>query len=138
MTLTKCDTRSISIGCEPQKLLDYVANPENLTEWCHGYCQSIKVEDGEWMVETTDGLMDLRVDVNRYYGIVDHYFTDAMGFVWCQPMRITSNGEGSEVLFTVCQHPYHSENQHRRQLSRVERGLIHLKQIMEKRFAMAV
>ncbi|OGX07964.1 MAG: polyketide cyclase, partial [Omnitrophica WOR_2 bacterium GWA2_47_8] len=98
-------TLNISINCAPKKVYDFVSNAQNLPKWAKTFIRSIKKVNNEWIAETPQGPVAMRIVDKNSFGILDHYVKPPVGGEIYVPMRVIPNGKGSEVLFTVFQQP---------------------------------
>ena len=127
----KSKTLTISINCKSAKVYEFVSNLENMPRWAKTFCRSIKKSDGEWVIETPQGLMGIRIAPRNDFGILDHAVAPAPGVEVFVPMRVVPNGDGSEVIFTLFQQPGMSDQDFTRDQGMVEQDLATLKQVME-------
>ena len=65
------------------------------------------------------------------YGVLDHTVTFASGLMLTNPMRVISNGKGSELLFTLFQQEGMSDQQFEVDASLVQSDLETLRRILE-------
>jgi hypothetical protein len=131
-TLLQSRTLSVSIDCPPDGVYAFVSNPENLPGWAAGLCKSVRKSDAGWIVETTQGPMNLRFAEKNSLGVLDHYVNPAPGTEIYVPMRVLSNGSGSTVLFTLFQLPGMSDEKYAEDAALVTRDLETLKRVLEK------
>jgi len=131
-TVLQSRTLSISIGCRPDKVYAFVSNPENLPRWAAGLCKSVRKSGSGWIVETTQGPMNLRFVKNNDLGVLDHYVTGAPGVEVYVPIRVVPNGSGSTVLFTLFQLPGMSDEKYVEDTGLVTRDLETLKKVLER------
>jgi Polyketide cyclase / dehydrase and lipid transport len=124
-------TLSVSIDCPPDRVYDFVSNPENIPRWATAFARSIKRAGAEWIVETTDGPMEIRFVRWNEFGVLDHTVKLASGVEILNPMRVVSNGTGSEVLFTLFQPRDMSDQKWTEDAGMVERDLRTLKSLLE-------
>jgi hypothetical protein len=123
---------SVSIDCPPSTVYTFVANPENLPQWAKGLCQSIRPSGAEWVVDTPQGPMIVKFIGRNELGVVDHYVTSALGVEVYVPMRVLSNGPGSEVILTLFRRPDMTEKQYAADVGLVEQDLRTLKNRLER------
>lgn len=123
---------SVSIGCAPGNVYDFVANPENLPKWANGLGSSVKRTDSGWLVETPQGPVTVRFAERNVFGVLDHYVTVVPGVEVYVPLRVIANGTGSEVLFTLFRQPGMSDEKFAEDQKLVEQDLGTLKNLMEK------
>ncbi len=133
MALLKSKTVTISIACLPHKVYDFVSSPSNLIKWGKTYCRSIKKSNGEWIMETPQGEVMIRIAGKNEFGVLDHYITPSAGAEALVPMRVVPNGAGSEVIFTVFQQPGMTDECFLKDIGLVEQDLKSLKAVMENK-----
>jgi len=131
-TLLQSRTLSVSIDCRPDRVYAFVSNPENFPRWAAGLCKSVRKSDSGWIVETTQGPMNLRFAENNDLGVLDHYVSPAPGVEVYVPMRVLPNGSGSDVLFTLFQLPGMSDEKYAEDAGLVARDLETLKRVLER------
>ena len=133
MTLVlKSKTLSVFIARHPDKVYGFASNPENLPKWAAGLCKSVRKSNGDWIVETPQGPMKVRFVEKNNFGVLDHYVNPAPGVEVYVPMRVLSNGSGSEVIFTLFRLPDMSDEKYAEDIGLVERDLRTLKKILER------
>ena len=130
-TLLKSKTLSISINCNPKKVYEFVSNLENLPKWAKTFCRSIKNSNGEWIIETTQGPVKIKIAPKNDFGILDHTVIPAPGVEVFVLMRAVPNGTGSEVILTLFQQPDMSDENFSKDQGMVKQDLASLKQVME-------
>ena len=96
---------TISINCDPKKAYEFVSNLENMPKWATTFCRSIKKSNEEWIIETLQGPIKIKIAPKNDFGILDHTVTPTPGVEIYVPMRVVPNGQGSEVVFTLFQQP---------------------------------
>lgn len=127
----KARTLTVSIDCPPDRVYEFVANPENLPKWAAGLGRSVRREGSEWIVETPHGPMRIRFADRNEFGVLDHSVSPTPGREILNPMRVVPNGDGSEVMFTLVQAPTMSDAQYAEDAGMVERDLRTLKRVLE-------
>lgn len=101
----RSDTRSISIDASPQKVVKFLADPENLPRWAVGFAKAVRRDGPRWVVETGNGEMGVRVVGDERLGVVDFYLSPAPGVEALAASRAIPNGDGVEYVFTQFQAP---------------------------------
>ena len=124
-------TLSVSINCHPSRVYGFVSTPENLPKWATGLCKSVRKSNTDWIVETPQGPMKVRFVEKNDFGVLDHYVSVAPGVEVYIPMRVLSNGSGSEVIFTLFRLPDMSDEKYAEDIGLVERDLRALKKMLE-------
>jgi hypothetical protein len=124
-------TLSVSIDCPPDQVYGFVSNPENFPRWATTFCRSIRRADSGWIVEMPQGQVNVRFVPRNTMGVMDHFVTPAPGVEIYVPMRIVSNGSGSEDIFTLFRMPGMTDEEFTADAGMVERDLATLKKVME-------
>ena len=107
-------------------------NLENLPKWANAAFQSIRGQDGEWIVGTPQGSAKVRIIQRNEFGVLDHYVILPSGMEVFVPLRVVKNDSGSEVMLTIFQTLDKSEKKLAEDVDMVERDLKNLKNIMEE------
>ena len=129
-TIFTSQTLSVSINCHPDKVYEFLSNPENLPKWAHGLCKSVRKSNGDWIVDTPQGPMKVRFVERNGFGVLDHYVSPAPGIEVYVPMRVLSNRSGSEVIFTLFRLPDMSDEKYAEDVRLVEQDLRTLKGVL--------
>lgn len=115
------------------EVYEYASDPANLPEWAPGLGSSVEQVDGHWFVDTSDGRVGIAFAPRNEYGILDHDVTLPSGEVLYNPLRVTSNGSGSEIVFSLRRLPSMTDEEFERDAKAVSGDLARLKQIIEGR-----
>lgn len=126
-------TLSISISVPAERVYAFVSNPQNLPLWASAFAKSIQFDAGRWVLQTAAGSATIAFAANNPFGILDHTVTLDSGIRVDLPMRVLSNGSGSEVLFTLFRQPSMSAAAFSADMKLVEQDLHSLKTLMEAR-----
>ena len=126
-------TVTVTIGCPPGRVYDFVSGPENLPRWAAGLGTSVSRVEGRWVVQTASGPLGIRFVDRNALGVLDHFVTLESGEEILVPMRVVANGTGSEVMVTVFRLPGTSAQQFAEDVTLVERDLKTLKRTLEER-----
>jgi hypothetical protein len=125
-------TISVQIAREPAAVYAFVAALENFPGWATTFCQSIRKEQEEWVMETSLGTMSIRLAPKNSLGVLDHYVTPASGETLYVPLRVVANGSGSEVLFTLFRLPGVADKDYAADAALVRQDLNTLKEVLER------
>jgi hypothetical protein len=123
---------NISISRSADKVYDFVSNPQNLPLWAGGLSGSIKNVIGEWVAESPMGTVKISFADKNRFGILDHDVTLPSGETFNNPMRVISNGDGSELVFTLYQRPGMSDSDFEKDEEQIKTDLAKLKTLIEK------
>jgi hypothetical protein len=125
-------TLSVNIECPPGVVYEFVVKPQNLPLWAGGLCQSVSLGDAGWLVQTPQGVMQIRFAEKNIFGVLDHYVSPAPGVEIYVPMRVLANAGGSTLVFTLMRQPEMSDADYARDLQLVEQDLQRLKRLLER------
>lgn len=128
--MLKSKTVTVSINCDSKKVYEFVSNLENLPKWAKTFCQSIKRSNSEWVIQTSQGSMNIRIAPKNDFGILDHTVIPSPGIEVFVPVRVVPNEVGSEVVFTLF-HYSHLKN-FDEDANLVKQDLNTLKRVMEE------
>jgi hypothetical protein len=122
---------SARIEADAEEVYAYARNPANLPQWAPGLGSSVEQVNGQWFVETAGGRVGLEFAPANDYGVLDHDVKLPSGEIIYNPMRVTRNGTGSEVVFAVRRLPGMTDEEFARDAAAVAADLARLKQITE-------
>lgn len=114
------------------EVYDYASDPTNLSEWAAGLGSSVERVDGQWIVESPMGRIVVGFAARNEFGVLDHDVTLPSGEIFYNPMRVTVDGTGCEVVFTVRRQPGVSDEDFERDANAVAADLMTLKRLMER------
>lgn len=81
-TFTHATALRIFIKRPANEVYEYAFDMGNFPEWV-GFCQSIHLENGEWIMETTQNPMKVRITERNDLGVIDHFVSPfSRGGVW--------------------------------------------------------
>jgi uncharacterized protein YndB with AHSA1/START domain len=114
------------------EVYEYVSNPANIPRWAPGLGCAVEDVDGQWFVDTPAGRAAVTFAQRNDFGVLDHYVTTpSSGEVVYIPMRVTADGTGSEVVFTLRRLPGMTDEEFARDEDLVTADLARLKRILE-------
>ncbi len=99
ITLGHAETRSISIAAPPETVLELLGDARRLPEWAPAFAVAVEPAGEDWLIDTGAGRLRLRLRVSPEHGTVDLLRPNDPGRG--ARMRVLSNEEGSEFLFTL-------------------------------------
>ena len=100
-TTNQAHNISISIELDFDGVYEFTSRPENFPRWATGLATALEPEGEHWVANTPDGQVRVRFTSQNEYGVLDHHVTLPDGAEIYSPMRVVSNGSGSEVIFTL-------------------------------------
>ena len=127
-------SQHISIGIDrPVTVVyDIAADPRNLPKWAAGLAGSRVEQDGdEWFTESPMGRVTFTFAPRNDFGVLDHDVTLPSGETVYNPLRVISDGKGSEVIFTLRQRPGMTDEDFERDADAVSKDLAALKSLVE-------
>jgi hypothetical protein len=127
-------TQHISIGIDRpmSEVYDFAADPRNLPTWAAGLAGSRVERDGEqWVTESPMGRVTFTFAPRNDFGVLDHDVTLPSGQVVHNPLRVISDGDECEVVFTLRQRADMTEEDFERDAHAVAHDLATLKSVVE-------
>jgi hypothetical protein len=106
----RADTQSITIPASFEEAFGFLAEPENLPKWAVGFARGIRREGDDWIVQTAQGDVTVRVVADEARGTIDFHMTVAPGVDAVAYSRLVRNGTGAEYAFTQFQSPGMSDD----------------------------
>jgi hypothetical protein len=133
MNAAASESRHISMHIDrpAREVYDYASNPANLPDWAPGLANSAERVDGQWIVESPMGRVVVVFAARNEFGVLDHDVTLPSGETIYNPMRVTVDGTGCEVVFTVRRQPGMSDEDFERDANAVSADLSRLKRVIE-------
>jgi Predicted integral membrane protein len=122
---------SVSVNKPANDVYQFASNPENFPKWV-AFIQSIRKEGDFWVAESGLGNIKIKWAPKNEWGILDHYVTLPNGETVYNPMRVISNNNGSEFIFTLFRMPGRSKKAFNEDAQAVTADLNKLKEIMEQ------
>lgn len=128
--LRPAKTLSIGIACPPSQVYDFIGNPANLPRWAGGLCKSARPAGDHWLLDTPTGEFKFRFAPSNPFGVLDHFIDTPEGEIYAA-MRVITNGNGSELVFTLFQPLPMSDSAFAADMKLVEQDLETLRSILE-------
>jgi hypothetical protein len=127
------DSRHISTHIDrlAQEVYDYASNPSNLPQWAPGLGSSVEGVDGQWIVASPMGRVVVAFAPRNEFGGLDHDVILPSGETVYNPMRVTVDGTGCEMVFTLRRQPGMSDEDFESDADAVFADLITLKRVLE-------
>jgi hypothetical protein len=92
---------STHIDRSAQDVYDYASDPSHLPERAPGLGSSIEPIDGQWIMESPMGPIAVTFAPHNDFGVLDHHVKLASGGTFYNPMRVTTDGAGCEIVFSL-------------------------------------
>jgi hypothetical protein len=99
------DTQTITLPVSFEEAFSFLAQPENLPRWAVGFARGIRREGDDWIVQTAQGEMPVRVVADALRGTIDFHMRVAPGIEAVAYSRVVPNDAGTEYIFTQFQLP---------------------------------
>ena len=99
------DTQTVTLPVSFEEAFAFLAEPENLSRWAVGFARSIRREGDDWIVQTAQGEMPIRVVADAVRGTIDFQMRVAPGLEAVAYSRVVPNDSGAEYVFTQIQMP---------------------------------
>jgi hypothetical protein len=117
------------------EVYEYAGDPANLPHSAPGLGLGTSVEEAgvQWFVHTPEGRAGFAFAARNDYGVLDHHVLLPSGEVFYVPMRVITDGNGSEVVFTLRRRPGMTDEEFRRDAGLVAADLARLRQLLESR-----
>ncbi|MCM2416098.1 MULTISPECIES: SRPBCC family protein [unclassified Streptomyces] len=123
---------SVHIARTVDDVYAYASDPLNLPAWARGLGGSIKRVDDQWVAESSPmGRVVVTFVPRNELGVLDHEVTLPSGETAYNPVRVISDGTGSEVVFTLRRQPRMSDADFERDADTVAGDLNRLRELME-------
>ena len=101
----RADTQAITLPANTEDAFAFLAEPENLPRWAVGFARGIRREGEEWLVQTLQGEIPVRVAADPARGTIDFHMAVAPGVEAVAYSRVLPNASGAEYVFTQFQGP---------------------------------
>ena len=127
-------SRHLSIGIDrpASQVYDFAADPPNLPRWAAGLAGSSVERNGEqWFTDSPMGRVTFTFAPPNDFGVLDHEVTLPSGETVYNPLRVISDGDGCEVVFTLRQRPAMTDEDFERDADAVAKDLGTLKSVVE-------
>lgn len=116
------------------EVYDFAADPLNLPRWAAGLAGSKVERDGDqWSTESPMGRVRFTFTPRNELGVLDHDVTLPSGQTVHNPLRVISDGDECEVVFTLRRRPEMTEEDFARDADAVAKDLATLKSVVEGR-----
>lgn len=133
MTTMAATVVHISIDRDWKAVHAFAAQPENMPLWASGLAAGLTPDGDEWIADGGPiGDVRVRFAPANDLGVIDHEVTLPSGASVYNALRVTPNGDGAEVMFTVLKMPGTGDDAFAADCDHVRRDLATLKAILEK------
>ncbi len=128
-------TRAVTVRRPFAAVVAYLTDPLRYSEWAIDYFTSpvTEIDEQTYRVTTVAGDRRLRVDVDAERGVIDLYLAPLdSAFSYPLPIRVLTNGDGADVLFTLTREPELSDAEWDSSLLALENELGAIKRLLER------
>lgn len=114
------------------EVYDFVSDPQNMPRWAAGLGGGLKPDGQDWIADGGP-LGEVRVNFApaNEFGVIDHVVTLPDGLKVYNALRVTPNGSGAEVSFTLLRLPDMTDADFERDGQMVRADLETLKALLE-------
>ena len=122
----------LSIDRDWREVYAFASDPLNMPRWASGLASGLK-QDGEDWIGDGGPLGDIRIRFAppNAFGVIDHTVTLPGGVSVVNALRVTPNGDGAEVAFTVLRQPDQDDAAFAADAAHVRKDLQALKSLLE-------
>ena len=125
-------TISVYIERPVEEVYEFLLDPHNLPRWAPLYSNVFKHLGGlEWLAETHAGRRVIRFAERNPYLVLDHSIFEPGTTPRTVPMRIFENDGGSEIAYTLLQHPEISDESFASEIEWLQADFAVLKSYLE-------
>lgn len=112
---------------------DFASNPQNMPRWAAGLAGGLTPDGEEWIAEGGP-LGEVRVNFApaNEFGVIDHVVTLPDGVKVYNALRVTPNGSGTEVSFTLLRLQDMTDEDFEQDAKAITADLETLKALLEK------
>jgi uncharacterized protein YndB with AHSA1/START domain len=121
----------VNIHAPPERVYDFVADPQNLPRWAPNFGHAITRDGDGWTMHTAQGPVGVRFAPPNALGVLDHWVTLPDGGELHNPVRVVPNEAGSVLTFTLFQQDGWSDAQLDADAALVQADLERLRALLE-------
>jgi hypothetical protein len=98
-SLSRAETRSISIAAAPGVVVAFLADGRHLPDWAPNFATQVARDGENWRIGSGDAAFTVTISVSTEHGTVDllREINDRQGAF----MRVVPNFDGCELVFTL-------------------------------------
>ena len=123
----------ISIDRDWRQVHAFASEPTNMPHWASGLAGGLKQDGNDWIADGGPlGEVRVRFTPKNDLGVIDHTVTLPDGTQVVNALRISPNGDGAEVSFTVLQMPGTDDTAFEVDAAHVKKDLETLKALLDK------
>ncbi|UHS56496.1 SRPBCC family protein [Agrobacterium vaccinii] len=131
MTVMTARIVHISIKRPWREVYAYASDGSRMPEWAAGLANGLEQSGDVWIASGPLGDVRVKFAEPNDFGVIDHVVTMPDGLEVYNALRVTPNGDGAEVAFTVLKLPGMRDAEFERDAAAVLADLKALKEILE-------
>ncbi|PYE27055.1 hypothetical protein C8J32_102680 [Rhizobium sp. PP-CC-3A-592] len=109
----------------------YASRPETMPLWASGLASGLQPAGDHWVASGPLGTVRIFFTPANDLGVMDHTVVEETGVTSYNAFRVTPNGSGAVVVFTLLQPADTSEDSFARDVAWVQKDLTRLKALLE-------
>lgn len=122
----------ITIERDWHNVAEYVLDPGNMPHWAAGLGAGLDRRGDHWVADGGPlGEVQVRFAPANDLGVADHEVTLPDGRKFHNALRVVSNGDGAEVMFTLLRAPGMSDAEFQSDAEHIDKDLKTLKGLVE-------
>jgi hypothetical protein len=128
------ESRTLSVRIERPfaAVYEFLVDPANWNKWAYGLGNSLRRSGDGWIADSDGSIVHVSFTPRNEYGVLDHTITRHSGARIYVPMRLITNGNGCELLFTLFREPAMTDDHYNSDTAFVQRDLNRLRELLEK------
>lgn len=122
----------LSIDSPWKEVYAFASNPAKMPSWAAGLASGLTQDGNEWIASGPLGDARVKFSDANELGVIDHVVTLPNDLKVYNALRVTPNGDGAEVAFTLLRQAAMSDEEFQRDADAVFADLKKLKRILEE------
>ncbi|WP_320199922.1 SRPBCC family protein [Agrobacterium sp. rho-13.3] len=110
----------------------FASDPAKMALWAAGLASGLSQNGDDWIASGPLGDVRVRFPRSNDHGVIDHVVTLPDGLEVYNALRVTPNGDGAEIAFTVLKLPGMTDEDFERDAGLVLGDLKTLKKLLEE------
>ncbi|WP_313618483.1 SRPBCC family protein [Agrobacterium sp.] len=121
----------VTINRPWKAVYEFASDHAKMPSWAAGLASGLTPQGDDWVASGPLGDVTVSFAKPNEYGVIDHIVTMPDGLQVYNALRVTPNGDGSEISFTVLQLPGMSDDDLKNDAELVYKDLKTLKKLLE-------
>ncbi|MGV1752871.1 SRPBCC family protein [Agrobacterium sp. CG674] len=131
MTVMPSRIIHLSIVRPWEEVYAFASDPARMPQWAAGLATGLVQDGEEWIASGPLGDVRVKFADRNEFGVIDHRVTLPDGLKVYNAFRVSPNGDGAEVAFTLMKLPGTSDANFERDAAMVRADLERLKALVE-------